>query len=98
EVLAELVEARPPAERAALLEAMRRADPRRTEGLAGVLLDDEAHGRMGPEVLAAGALQIPVPVLATYLRGASPDAVEHMLAALPASAAAAAREELSLAV
>jgi flagellar motor switch protein FliG len=97
-VLAELVEARPADERPALLEAMGRVDPRRAEAVQAVLLDDEALCRLGPEVLAAAALQVPSAVLGTYLRGARPETAEPVLAALPAAAAGAVREELSLAI
>jgi flagellar motor switch protein FliG len=98
DVLAELVEARPADERPALLEAMGRVDPRRAEAVQAVLLDDEALCRLGPEVLAAAALQVPSAVLGTYLRGARPETAEPVLAALPAAAAGAVREELSLAI
>ena len=64
----ELIEERPPAEQAEMLEAMRRADPAKARAVQAALINDQSFERVSDEVLTAAAMAVPTEVLARFLR------------------------------
>ncbi len=98
ELAVELVEERPPAEQAEMLEAMRRADPARARAVESSLISDLTFEMVGEDVLSAAVAGVPGETLARYLRAAPPAVAARIMAALPPTLAAALQEDLSLAV
>jgi flagellar motor switch protein FliG len=94
----ELIEERPPAEQAEILEAMRRADPAKARAVRAALIGDESFIRVGEDVLVAAAIAVPTETLVRFLRGTPEEVASRLLAVLPPSVSAAVREELSLEV
>jgi hypothetical protein len=94
----ELVEERPPAEQAEILDAMRRADPVKARAVEAALITDASFELVSEEVLGAAVSGIPTEVLARFLRAAAPEIASRTLAVLPRTVAAALSEDLSLAV
>ncbi len=94
----ELIEERPPAEQAEILEAMRRADPGKARAVRAALIGDESFLLVSEDVLVAAAIAVPTEVLARFLRDAPEEIATRLLAVLPASVSGAVREELSLEV
>ena len=64
----ELIEERPPAEQAEMLEAMRRADPAKARAVQAALINDQSFERVADEVLTSAAMAVPTDVLARFLR------------------------------
>src|SRR5262245_48031806 len=92
----ELIEERPPAEQAEMLEAMRRGDPAKARAVQAALISDESFERVSDEVLTAAAMAVPTEVLGRFLRDV-PEAVgSRAMAALPRTVAASLQEDLSL--
>ena len=58
----ELIEERPPAEQAEMLEAMRRADPAKARAVQAALINDQSFERVSDEVLTAAAMAVPTEV------------------------------------
>ncbi len=94
----ELVEERPPAEQAEILDAMRRADPVKARAVEAALITDASFELVSEEVLGAAVSGIPTEVLARFLRAAAPEIASRTLAVLPRTVAGALSEDLSLAV
>ncbi|HXU60604.1 MAG TPA: hypothetical protein VN962_02820, partial [Polyangia bacterium] len=94
----ELVEERPPAEQADMLEAMRRADPTRARAVESALISDVTFQLVGEDILSAAVGALPGETLARYLRAAPPLVAERIMTALPPTVAAAMQEDLSLAL
>jgi flagellar motor switch protein FliG len=94
----ELVEERPPAEQAAMLEAMRRADPARARAVEAALISDVTFELVGEDLLSAAVVAVPGETLARYLRAAPSLVASRIMSALPPTVAAALQEDLSLAV
>jgi flagellar motor switch protein FliG len=92
----ELIEERPPAEQAEMLEAMRRADPAKARAVQGALINDQSFERVSDEVLTAAAMAVPTDVLARFLRDIPESVASRALSALPRTVAAAIQEDLSL--
>jgi flagellar motor switch protein FliG len=94
----ELVEERPAAEQAAMLDAMRRADPARARAVEGALVSDASFELVSEEVLSGAVMSVPSETLARFLRVAPPGVAARAMAALPPTVAATLQEDLSLAV
>jgi flagellar motor switch protein FliG len=94
----ELVEERPPAEQAEILEAMRRADPAKARAVEAALIRDESFELVSGEVLGAAVMAVPAEILVRFLRDAPAAVATRTLAALPRTVAAGLEEDLSLAV
>jgi flagellar motor switch protein FliG len=94
----ELIEERPAAEQAEILEAMRRADPGKARAVRAALISDESFLLVGEDVLVTAAVAVPTEVLTRFLREAPEEVATRLLAALPPTVSAAVREELSLEV
>lgn len=98
ELAVELVEERPPAEQADMLDAMRRADPARARAVEAALISDVTFELVGEDVLSAAIASLPGETLARYVRAAPPAVAERIMGALPPTVAAALQEDLSLAL
>jgi len=94
----ELIEERPPAEQADMLDAMRRADPARARAVEGALISDATFQLVPEDVLSTAVMAVPTETLARFLRAAPPAVGARTLSALPATVAAALQEDLSLAL
>ncbi|MFL5304954.1 MAG: hypothetical protein ACJ8F1_07055 [Polyangia bacterium] len=94
----ELIEERPPAEQADMLDAMRRADPTRARAIEGALISDATFELVPEDVLSSAVMAVPTDTLARFLRAAPAAVGARTLAALPATVAAALQEDLSLAM
>jgi flagellar motor switch protein FliG len=94
----ELVEERPFAEQAEILEAMRRADPAKARAVEGALISDRSFELVSEEILGAAVMAVPTSVLARFLRDAPAAVATRTLGALPRTVAAALEEDLSLVV
>ena len=94
----ELIEERPPAEQADMLDAMRRADPARARAVEGALISDATFELVPEDVLSAAVMAVPTETLARFLRAAPAAVGARTLGALPATVAAALQEDLSLAL
>jgi flagellar motor switch protein FliG len=92
----ELIEERPLAEQAEMLEAMRRADPAKARAVQAALINDQSFERVSDEVLTAAAMAVPTDVLARFLRDVPESVASRALSALPRTVAAAIQEDLSL--
>jgi len=92
----ELIEERPLAEQADMLEAMRRADPAKARAVQAALINDQSFERVSDEVLTAAAMAVPTDVLARFLRDVPEAVASRALSALPRTVAAAIQEDLSL--
>ena len=94
----ELIEERPVAEQADILDAMRRADPVKARAVEGALISEASFELVSEEVLGAAVVSVPTEILARFLRATSPAVGTRTLAALPPTVAAALAEDLSLAL
>ncbi len=94
----ELIEERPPAEQADMLDAMRRADPARARAGEGALISDATFELVPEDVLSTAVMAVPTETLARFLRAAPPAVGARTMSALPATVAAALQEDLSLAL
>ena len=94
----ELIEERPPAEQAEMLEAMRRGDPAKARAVQAALISDQSFELVSDEVLSAAAMAVPTEVLARFLRDVSEAVATRALAAMPRTVAASIQEDLSLEV
>lgn len=94
----ELIEERPPAEQAEMLEAMRRGDPAKARAVQAALISDQSFERVSDEVLTAAAMAVPTEVLARFLRDVPESIATRALSALPRTVAASIQEDLSLEV
>ena len=94
----ELLEERPPAEQAEILEAMRRADPVKARAVEAALIGDGTFELVSEEVLGAAVSALPTDVLARFLRAVPPAVATRTMGALPPTVAASLDEDLSLAV
>jgi hypothetical protein len=94
----ELIEERPLAEQADILEAMRRADPVKARAVEAALIRDESFELVSDEVLGAAVIAVPTEVLARFLRDAPSAVTTRTLATLPRTVAAGLEEDLSLVV
>ncbi|MES1205549.1 MAG: hypothetical protein ABUS79_06390, partial [Pseudomonadota bacterium] len=94
----ELIEERPPAEQADMLDAMRRADPARARVVEGALISDATFELVPEDVLSAAVMAVPTETLARFLRAAPAAVGARTLAALPPTVGAALQEDLSLAM
>jgi flagellar motor switch protein FliG len=92
----ELIEERPAAEQAEILETMRRADPGKARAVRAALISDESFLNVGEDVLVSAAIAVPTDVLARFLRDAPEELGTRIIGALPTSVSGALREELSL--
>jgi hypothetical protein len=92
----ELIEERPPAEQAEMLEAMRRGDPAKARAVQAALINDQSFERVSDEVLTAAAMAVPTEVLARFLRDVPESVGSRALAVLPPTVAASIQEDLSL--
>jgi len=92
----ELIEERPLAEQAEMIEAMRRADPAKARAVQAALINDQSFERVSDEVLTAAAMAVPTDVLARFLRDVPEAVATRALSALPRTVAAAIQEDLSL--
>jgi flagellar motor switch protein FliG len=92
----ELIEERPPAEQAEMLEAMRRGDPAKARAVQAALISDQSFERVSDEVLTAAAMAVPTEVLGRFLRDVPESIGSRALAALPRTVAASLQEDLSL--
>ncbi len=92
----ELVEERPSAEQAEILEAMRRADPAKARAVEASLITEQSFEQVSEEVLGAAVVGVPTEILARFLRAASPALATRAMATLPRTVAAALAEDLSL--
>jgi flagellar motor switch protein FliG len=92
----ELIEERPPAEQAEMLEAMRRGDPAKARAVQAALISDQSFERVPDEVLTAAAMAVPTEVLGRFLRDVPETVGTRALAVLPRSVAASLQEDLSL--
>ncbi len=92
----ELIEERPPAEQAEMLEAMRRGDPAKARAVQAALINDQSFERVSDEVLTAAAMAVPTEVLARFLRDVPEAVAGRAMSALPRSVAASIQEDLSL--
>jgi flagellar motor switch protein FliG len=94
----ELIEERPLAEQAEMLEAMRRADPAKARAVQSALISDQSFERVSDEVLTAAAMSVPTDVLSRFLRDVPETVAARALSALPRTVAASLQEDLSLEV
>ena len=94
----ELIEERPPAEQAEMLDAMRRGDPAKARAVQAALISDQSFELVSDEVLSAAAMAVPTEVLGRFLRDASEAVATRALATLPRTVAASLQEDLSLEV
>jgi flagellar motor switch protein FliG len=94
----ELIEERPPAEQAEMLEAMRRGDPAKARAVQAALISDQSFERVPDEVLTAAAMAVPTDVLARFLRDVPESIATRTLAVLPRTVGASIQEDLSLEV
>jgi flagellar motor switch protein FliG len=94
----ELIEERPLAEQAEMLEAMRRADPAKARAVQAALISDQSFERVSDEVLTAAAMAVPTDVLSRFLRDVPESIAARALSALPRTVAASIQEDLSLEV
>jgi len=94
----ELIEERPPAEQAEMLEAMRRGDPAKARAVQAALISDQSFERVPDEVLTAAAMAVPTEVLGRFLRDVPESIATRTLATLPRTVAASLQEDLSLEV
>jgi hypothetical protein len=94
----ELIEERPPAEQAEMLEAMRRGDPAMARAVQAALISEQSFERVSDEVLTAAAMAVPTEVLARFLRYVPDSIAARALAALPRTVSASLQEDLSLEV
>ena len=94
----ELIEERPPAEQADMLDAMRRADPARARAIEGALISDATFELVPEDVLSTAVMAVPTDTLARFLRAAPAAVGARTMGALPATVAAALQEDLSLAM
>ena len=94
----ELIEERPPAEQADILEAMRRADPAKARAVEASLISEATFELVSEEVLGAAASNVPTETLARFLRAAPEGVGTRTMSVLPPTVAAALAEDLSLAV
>ena len=92
----ELIEERPPAEQAEMLEAMRRGDPAKARAVQAALISDQSFERVGDDVLTAAAMAVPTEVLGRFLRDVPESIATRALSALPRTVAASLQEDLSL--
>ena len=92
----ELIEERPPAEQAEMLEAMRRGDPAKARAVQAALISDQSFERVSDDVLTAAAMAVPTEVLARFLRDVPETIAARALSALPRTVAASIQEDLSL--
>jgi flagellar motor switch protein FliG len=92
----ELIEERPPAEQAEMLEAMRRGDAAKARAVQAALISDQSFERVPDEVLTAAAMSVPTEVLARFLRDIPESIASRAMSALPRSVAASIQEDLSL--
>ena len=94
----ELIEERPPAEQAEMLEAMRRGDPAKARAVQAALISDQSFERVSDDVLTAAAMAVPHEVLARFLRDVPESIATRTLAVLPRTVGASIQEDLSLEV
>jgi len=94
----ELIEERPPAEQAEMLEAMRRADPSKARAVQAALINDQSFELVSDEVLTAAAMAVPTEALSRFLRDVPEAVASRALTALPPTVAASIQEDLSLEV
>ncbi|HLK90533.1 MAG TPA: hypothetical protein VKZ18_11595 [Polyangia bacterium] len=94
----ELIEERPPAEQADILDAMRRADPVKARVVEASLISDATFELVSEEVLAAAVSNVPTETLARFLRAAPEGVGTRTMSVLPPTVAAALAEDLSLAL
>ena len=80
----ELIEERPPAEQAEMLEAMRRGDPAKARAVQAALISDQSFERVSDDVLTAAAMAVPTEVLGRFLRDVPETIAARALSALPA--------------
>lgn len=92
----ELIEERPPAEQAEMLEAMRRGDPAKARAVQAALISDQSFERVSDDVLTAAAMAVPTEVLGRFLRDVPETIAGRALSALPRTVAASIQEDLSL--
>jgi len=92
----ELIEERPLAEQAEMLEAMRRGDPAKARAVQAALINDQSFERVSDEVLTAAAMAVPTEVLGRFLRDVSEAVASRALSVLPRTVAASLQEDLSL--
>jgi len=92
----ELIEERPPAEQAEMLEAMRRGDPAKARAVQAALISDQSFERVSDDVLTAAAMAVPTEVLGRFLRDVPETIAARALSALPRTVAASIQEDLSL--
>jgi flagellar motor switch protein FliG len=92
----ELIEERPPAEQAEMLEAMRRGDPAKARAVQAALINDQSFESVSDEVLTAAAMAVPTEVLGRFLRDVSEAVATRALSVLPRTVAASIQEDLSL--
>jgi len=92
----ELIEERPPAEQADMLEAMRRGDPAKARAVQAALISDQSFERVSDDVLTAAAMAVPTEVLGRFLRDVPESIATRALSALPRTVAASIQEDLSL--
>jgi flagellar motor switch protein FliG len=94
----ELIEERPSAEQAEILEAMRRADPAKARAVEASLITEQSFEQVSEEVLGAVVVGVPTEILARFLRTTSSAVASRTMATLPRTVAAALAEDLSLVV
>jgi flagellar motor switch protein FliG len=92
----ELAEERSPAERAEILDAIRRTDPARARAVQASLLTDESFLRVSEDVLSAAAMTVPADALVRFLRMAPAPVAARTFEALPRPVAEGLQEDLSL--
>ncbi len=92
----ELIEERPPAEQAEMLEAMRRGDPAKARAVQAALISDQSFERVSDDVLTAASMAVPTEVLGRFLRDVPETIAARALSALPRTVAASIQEDLSL--
>jgi flagellar motor switch protein FliG len=92
----ELIEERPPAEQAEMIEAMRRGDPAKARAVQAALISDQSFELVSDEVLTAAAMAVPTEVLGRFLRDVPETIGGRALAVLPRTVAASIQEDLSL--
>ena len=92
----ELIEERPLAEQAEMLEAMRRGDPAKARAVQAALISDQSFERVSDDVLTAAAMAVPTEVLGRFLRDVPETIAARALSALPRTVAASIQEDLSL--
>ncbi|HVV51150.1 MAG TPA: hypothetical protein VHO06_15890 [Polyangia bacterium] len=94
----ELVEERPPAEQADILEAMRRSDPAKARAVEAALISEATFELVSEEILGAAVASVPTETLGRFLRAAPEGVGTRTMSVLPPTVAAALAEDLSLAV